>query len=151
MSSKIVRQEINAWILANIPSEPNVIDLTAQYLNMSELLAKESIGRNDPWLGIQFIGAGEEPSTLYANNTNGCYRETGSVFLHVVDRAKDTVLDDLLTRIETIRNKLRGQRINDIVVQGVTPPNFESGATLQLEGGYQSASIIINFYRDLQL
>jgi len=150
MSSKVVRDSFNTWIAAN-SAEANIVDLTAMYKELNETLTDAGITRNIPWVGLQFIGSNEEATSLYANNTNGCYREFGSIFIHVVDRVKSTIYDDLLTRCETLRNLLRGQRIDDIVVQGVTPPNFESGATLQLEAGYQSASITINFYRDNNL
>ena len=59
--------------------------------------------------------------------------------------------DDILTRAETLRNLIRGRRINDIVIEGVTPPNFEQGATLDLDAGYSSGSFIVNYYRDLNL
>lgn len=150
MSSSYVRTEFDTWIRAN-SAEANIIDLTAMYSELDDMLTDEGVGRNDPWVGLQYIGANEETVALSANNATGKYRENGSFFLHVVARASATVYPDILARTEALRNLLRGQRINDILVESVTPPNFESGATLQFEGGYQSASIIVNYQRDLSL
>lgn len=149
MSSSYVRTEIKTFLSAN--SAENIIDLTGQYLKLHEMITAEGLTRNDPWLGLQFIGSTETPQSLVSTNSAGRYREIGSLFFHVVDRVSDTLRDDLLGRAETLRNLLRGRRINDIVIEGVTPPNFEQGATLDLEGGYSSASIIVNYYRDLNL
>lgn len=150
MSSSYVRSEIKTFLSAN-SAESDIIDLTAQYSSLTNMLSDNGVDRNDPWLGLQFIGSSEEPITLNSGNTVGKYREIGSVFLHVVERVKNTVADDILTRAEALRTLLRGQRINDIIIESVSPPNFESGATLQFEGGYQSASIIVSYERDLNL
>lgn len=149
MSSSYVRTEFKTFLSGN--SAETVIDLTGQYLTVQEVIAQAGLNRNDPWLGIQFVGTAEDPQTITSNNTTGCYRELGSVFLHVVERVSSTVTDDILSRSETLRNLFRGRRINDIVIEGVTPPNFEQGTTLDLDGGYISASITVNFYRDLNL
>lgn len=150
MSSKFVRDEIKSFLTANAPTE-NLIDLTAQYLELDEVISDAGLTRNDPWLGIQFVDSFEEPQSVTSNNTTGKYRETGSFFLHFVERASSTVVDDILTRSETLRSLLRGRRINGIIIEGVTPANFETGATLQMDGGYQAASIIISYERDLDL
>ena len=150
MSSTYVRNQFDTWIRAN-SAEANIIDLTAMYSELEIMLADKLIGRNDPWLALQYIGSNEEAVALSANNATGKYRENGSVFVHIVARVSTTVYDDILVRTEAFRNLLRGQRINDILVESVTPPNFESGATLQFEGGYQSASVIVNYQRDLSL
>jgi len=71
--------------------------------------------------------------------------------LHIVARSSSTLVDDILLRSETLRDLLRGRRINDMVIEGISPANFEVGATLDLEAGYQSASVIVNYYRDLNL
>jgi len=149
MSSSYVRTEIKTFLSAN--STENVVDLTGQYLQLNEMLTAEGLTRNDPWLGIQFIGSTETPQSLVSTNNQGRYREIGSLFFHVVARVSNTLRDDILARAETLRNSIRGRRINDIVIEGVTPPNFEQGATLDLEGGYSSASVIVNYYRDLNL
>lgn len=136
----------------NLPAE-NYIDLTAKYDTIDDMISDEGLGVDDPWVGIQFIGATEIPQTISSNNTTGCYREEGSVFLHVVARVSvnGTLADDILARCETLRNLLRGSRINSIVIESVSPPNFELGATLDMEGGYTSASVIIDYYSDLNL
>ena len=151
MSSSYVRTELKNFITASIPSEDKVVDLTGEYDNLRKVLAKNSINHTDNWLGLQFIANDEEVVTLSAGNNAGKYREFGALYLHVVSPAQIGVADVILPRTEIIRNTFRGQRIGDILIQSVTPPNFESGATLQFEGGYQSASVIVTYERDLNL
>jgi hypothetical protein len=150
MSSSYVRTQIKAFIAAELATE-NVIDLTAEYAELQDMLDDNGLTYTDSWLGIQFIGSEEIPINVGANNTSGCYREDGSVFLHVVAPATDSAASDLLTRAEALRTAFRGQRINDMIIEGVTPPNFEAGATLQFEAGFTSASVIVNYQRDLNL
>lgn len=151
MSSSYVRTELKNFITTNIPSEINVVDLTGEYENLRNVLAKSGINHTNNWLGLQFIANEEEVITLAAGNDAGKYREFGALYLHIVSPAQIGVVDIILPRTETIRNAFRGQRIGDILIQSVTPPNFEAGATLQFEGGYQSASVIVTYERDLNL
>lgn len=151
MSSKYVVDEIVSFIGTNIPSETNVIDLSAEYDEIQDFRSKYGLGFKDVWLGIEFIGNDEEPIGLNATNSVGRYRETGSIYLHIVDIPSLAVAGKIRTRAETIRNAFRGTRIGDILIENVTPPNFQAGATLQFEGGYTSASVIINYQRDLNL
>lgn len=150
MSSSYVRTEIKNFLSANAGGE-NLVDLTGQYLELTEVLTANGLTRNDNWLGLQFIGDLEDPITVPATNTSGKYREIGTIALHVVDRVSATIVDDILTRAETLRDLLRGRRINDIIIESITPPNFESGATLELDGGYQAATLIVSYERDLNL
>ena len=150
MSSVYVRDQISQFLDDNFPGE-NVIDLTAEYDSIEKMLADAGLTYESKWLGIQYIGSDELPVSLVSNNTNGKYRETGSLFLHVVEPARAAAKDDILTRSEAVRNGFRGQRINDIAVEGVTPVNFESTATLQFEGGFTSGSVIVNYYYDRSL
>lgn len=151
MSSVYVRNQLETFIGANLPTE-NYIDLTNEIDTVEDLLEDNGLTYEDPWLGIQFIGSDELPVSVSSTNLKGKYRETGAVFLHVVEPAKKSVAKtNILTRGEVIRNAMRGQRIGDIVVESVTPLNFEATATLQFEGGFTSASVIVNYYRDLSL
>lgn len=150
MSSVYVRDEIETFIDDNLSSE-NLIDLTAEYDDIEKLLAEYGLDYQSKWLGIQYIGSDELPVSVVSNNTKGKYRETGALFLHVVEPARSAAKDDILTRGEAIRDMFRGQRINDIVIEGVTPLNFESSATLQFEGGFTSASVVVNYYYDRSL
>lgn len=150
MSSKFVRDEVKSFLTTNAPTE-NLIDLTAKSDVLKDLLTDAGLTYKDPWLGIQFISGPEEPISVVSTNSSGRYRELGAIFLHVVAYNSSTVADTILTRTETLRDLLRGRRINGIIIEGVAPANFESGATLQLEGGYQSASFIVDYKRDLNL
>lgn len=146
MSSKYIREQIATFVNSDIPLE-NFIDLTAESDQLNDLVESYGLSYEDPWLGCQFIGSDENPIAV----GNKDYRETGSVFLHVVAPAKKGVRAGIIDRAEAIRDAFRGKRINDIVIESVTPPNFEAAATLQFEGGYTSASVIVNYYRDLHI
>lgn len=149
MSSVYVRTQIKQFLDDN--SGETVIDMTAQFEDLKQLLAENSIQPDAPWLGVQFIGNDEVPVSIPATNDLGLYRETGAIQLHVVSEAKIGVGDSLLTRGETLRNLFRGRRIGDIVIESVTPLNTEAGATLEFEDGYMSGTFIAAYYRDLNL
>jgi len=150
MSSSYVRSQITTFIGTNLASE-NLIDLTGEYKDIDDVIADASLTYKDPWLGMQFVGSEDVPINVGANNSAGCYREVGVVLLHVVSQAKGSASTDIIARAETIRDAFRGQRINDIVVEEVTPPNFERGATLDFESGYIAATVMISYQRDLNL
>lgn len=149
MSSPYVRTQIKDFLAAN--SGESVIDLTALFEEIKELLAENNIQPDAPWLGVQFVGSDEIPVALSATNDQGLYRETGAIYFHVVATAQLGVGDAMLTRGETLRNLFRGRRIGDIIVDSVTPMNFDSGATLAFEGGYMSGSFFVSYRRDLNL
>lgn len=150
MSSTYVRTQIKSFLTANAPTETQV-DLTALYQELKELIGDIPLGPEDPWLGLQFVGDGEIPVSTPAGNTTGRYRETGVFFLHFVSAAKLGVGTALLARGETLRNLFRGRRIGEIIIDSVSPMNFDSGATLQFEGGYMSGSFICGYRRDFSL
>jgi hypothetical protein len=150
MSSSYVRTNIKNFLTSVVPLE-KIIDLTAEFEELNDILERNNVGLDEGWIGIQFVGSDEEPISIDAANGQGHYRETGAVYLHIVDRAKIGVGDEILARAESIRNYLRGMRISDIVIERVSPPNFEAGATLDFEGGYTSASVIVGYQRDINL
>jgi hypothetical protein len=149
MSSAYVRTQIKQFLADN--SSEDVIDLTSLFQEINELLADSGIQPDAPWLGVQFIGYEEIPIELPATNDQGKYRETGAIYFHVVSVAQLGNGDSLLTRGEALRNLFRGRRIGSITVESVTPMNFDSGATLQFEGGWMSGSFLIGYKRDLDL
>ncbi len=69
----------------------------------------------------------------------------------MVATAQIGVGDALLQRGEVLRNLFRGRRIGDIIIDSVSPMNFDSGATLEFEGGYMSGSFFMSYRRDLAL
>lgn len=150
MSALAVRTGIKDFLIAEFPSE-TFLDLTGQYDTIERYLAHNGINRNDTWIGIQFIGTDEIPVALSANNTQGCYREFGIVILHIVGIASLGVGDAIVNRAEAIRNKLRGQRIGNIIIDSVSPPNFDVASTLRFEGGYIAAAINADYKYDLSL
>lgn len=149
MSSEYVRTQIKDFLEAN--SDEDVIDLTGVFDEIKDLLSEAGIQPSAPWLGIQFVGDDEIPVALAATNDQGKYRETGGIFFHVVSEAKIGVGDSMLTRGEALRNLFRGQRIGGILIESVKPMNFESGATLQFEGGYMAGTFFVEYQRDLDL
>lgn len=149
MSSAQVRTDIKQFVSDN--SSEDVIDLTAQYDDIKQVIADASIQPDAPWLGISFIGADEVPIQLAATNDQGLYRETGAIHFHVVSEAKIGVGDSLLARGEVLRNLFRGRRIGNILVESVTPMNFDQGATLEFEGGYMSGSFLVSYVADIEL
>jgi len=145
-----VRTAIKDFLAANAATE-TVIDLTALFQELKELIEDNGLTSDDPWLGLEFIGNDEVPITIPATNTSGKYRESGAIYFHVVDIAKLGAGSGLLTRGETLRNLLRGRRIGTVRIESVTPMNFNSGATLQFEGGYMSGSFLVGYENDKDL
>lgn len=151
MSSAFVRNTITTFITTELVSE-KLADMTTAFDELDIFLARNSITRNDAWLGLQFVGGDEIPVSLNANGDNaGKYRETGVIFLHVVDVAKVGSYASLLSRCETIRSKFRGKNISGIRIESVTTPDFNASGTLQFEGGWTSASILISYEYDINL
>lgn len=150
MSSIFVRETFTDFLLANAPGE-QLLDLTAQYSELKELMIDAGFAEGSDWLGIEFIADDEVPVTVPATNSQGKYRETGAVYLHVVSQASMGVGHRLLARGEAIRNILRGQRISGIIVESVTPMVFGPGATLQFEGGWMSGSFLVSYQYDQDL
>jgi hypothetical protein len=125
--------------------------LTALYGELGETLADQGVQPDAAWLGLDFIGDGEEPISLSATNDQGLYREVGAIYFHVVETARIGVGDVILSRGETLRNLIRGRRIGDIVIERVSPMNFGVGGTLHFEDGYMSGSFLVSYHRDLGL
>ncbi len=147
MSSKYVRDQIQAFMDAGLTD--TTLDISGQFDEIKSFLAKNGVGPRDPWYGLQYIPSEDIPITVGSNNSQGKYRELGAVFIHIVSVAKSDSAHDIVDRGELVRDLFRGQRIGSIIIEGVTPVNFEAAATLQFEGGYTSASIVLNYYRDL--
>lgn len=143
MSSVYVRDEIKTYFAAN--SVETLVDLSGENRTLKEITNDYSIGFNDDWIAISFIGASEEPISIATD----CYREFGSVFFHIVAPIKNNGIDDILNRCETIRSIFRGKRINDIIITTISPPTTDVGTTLDFDNGFTSASFIVDYQRDL--
>jgi hypothetical protein len=150
MSSAYVRTQLKSFLTTNAPTE-DFVDLTAQYGEINTFLADAGVSPEDPWIGLQFFGDNEVPITINSDNTRGKYRETGSVFIHVIDIAKLGVGDSILSRVETLRDLLRGRKIGTMFIETVSPVNFEAGASLNFEGGFMTGSFILTYLNDLDL
>lgn len=144
MSSLAVRTTIKNFITTEFPGE-KLVDFTAQYAEMKELLQALNIGEEQDWLGIEFYGGEEEPITVPATNDQGKYREEGAIEFHIVTVAQLGAGDTLLTRAEALRDRIRGQRIGLVTITSMTTPNTGAGATLQFDGGFMSASFFASY------
>lgn len=150
MSSLNVRNTLKTYLATALPTE-RLIDLTGKFDYIEDVILDAGLDREDPWLGIEFIGNSEEPITVPAENAKGKFREFGAFMFHVAAIPKLNVAADLLPRAEALRNNLRGRRIGDIVIESVTPPNFGLGATIDFEGGYTSCTVMVSYYADLDI
>ncbi len=150
MSSSYVRDQISGFLASEASSEL-AVDLTSQYGEIKEFLEDFDVPSDSPWLGVQYVGGDEVPVGLAANNQTGLYRETGAIILHVIDVARLGVGARLLTRGEALRNLFRGRRIGDIIIESVTPMNFDDGATLQFAGGFVAGTFHMAYIRDINL
>ncbi len=144
MSSSYVRAEIKNYLAAN--SSEQIIDISGEFREMRDLMDDYGLNADSLWVGLQFVGSTEEPISVPAR----CFREFGSVFLHVVAPIQLGAIDGIITRCETIRSLFRGRRINDIIIESVSPPNTESGTTIEFDNNFTSASIFLDYYRDLK-
>ena len=153
MSSTAVRTKFEAFMTAQNPTEKFAL-MDGGYQELEDFLAAQTpaIDPGEAWVGIQYVPNDEDPITVPATNTTGKYRETGLIFVHVVDIAKLTASAAIIGRCEAMRDKLRGQNINGLRVLSVSPQNFSEGATLDFEGGgYISATFTVEFEHDKDL
>ena len=144
MSSVTTRSEIKDFFTAN--SVEKLIDISGEFRTLQQLMNAEGIVREDNWIAIQFVGSSEE----MISTPKGYYREFGTISFHVVGPIKIGAIDDILPRCETIRSLYRGQRINDIIIESVSPPNTEIGTTIDFENTFMSASFFVDYYRDIK-
>jgi len=150
MSSTTVRTAIKTFLTTYAPTE-HVIDLTGQFAEIQNLISNAALTASDTWMGLQFIGNDEVPITVGSDNVHGKYRESGAIYFHIVDVAKLSAPSSILGRGETIISLFRGKRINDIIVESLTPINFDTGATLQFTGGYLSGSFLLSYTREYNI
>lgn len=146
MSRKAVRDEIFSFLETN--SSENVVDITAEFEQLNDLLSDSGIQPEGPWLGVEFSADPAEPVSLSATNTQGLYREFGLISLHVVAMGRLGVGNELLSRGEDLINLFEGSRINAVVINTVGSLNTGPGATLEFEGGYVSGTITIGYHYD---
>jgi hypothetical protein len=153
MSSSAVRTKFETFMATENPTEKFAV-LDGGFEDIQDFLLGQtpSIDPGGPWTGIQYSPNDEVPITAASTNISGKYRETGLVFIHVVDIAKLTASAGIITRCEAMRNKLRGQNILGLRVLSVSPQNFSEGATLDFEGGgYISATFTVEFELDINI
>ena len=146
MSSLSIRNAFKQFLADN--SDESVVDITGHFEDLRTMLADEGIQPDAPFLAIEFIGGVEEPVSLAADNTQGLYREYGSLQLHVCAAERIGVGASLASRGQALHNLFRGRRIGNIIVEGVYPLNTGPGATLEAEAGLVSGTVSIDFHAD---
>lgn len=144
MSSLDVREDLKTYFDAS--TSEVIIDISGETRDLLTVMQANSIGVNDECLFIQFIGSNEEPISVQA----GCYRETGTMYIHVIAPVAIGAIDGILTRCKTIRSIFRGKRVDNIVIESVSPPNTETGTTVEINNNYTSASFFIDYYADIK-
>lgn len=149
MSGLHVRDTITQFLKTNTTEK--IIDFSAEFRDLREILQEANIGRNDNWIALQFFGNPEEPITVHATNDTGKFREDGIIYIHVVTVAKLGAGRDLLIRAEALRNLFRSRNIGGIRIESVSPPNYDASNTLQFEGGWTSASVLVSYEYDIDL
>lgn len=149
MSSVMVRDAIEGFLQSN--SSEKVVILDGEYAEFQDVLDGQGVGTEDKFIALSYIGGDETPISVGANNSSGKYRESGVIYVHIVDIASMGIRDSLLTRGETLRDLFRGRRIGSVLIESVTPVNFESGAALRFEDGYMSCAFMMGYQADLDL
>jgi hypothetical protein len=152
VSSNFVRTEFKNFITAALTPPDTLIDLSGQYSELDNLLSDQGVSLGGIWTGIEFFPGDEIPISIGSNNTQGKYRENGTVYIHVVGIASlgagsQTILD----RAEVLRNALRGQRLGSIFVESVSPPSFNDSDSFGFGQGYVAVSFLVGFQNDLDL
>lgn len=144
MSSIDVRNKVKLYFNTNWSE--TIVDMSGESREIRDLLSDEGLSSTDVWIGLQFIGSSEE----MISTPKGCYRESGSISIHVVAPISSTAIDDILLRCKTIRSLFRGRRIDEIIIESVSPPNTEVGTTIDFEANFTSASFFIDYYADIK-
>lgn len=144
-----MRSEVMNYLEAGAPTE-SFVEMIDQYEDIDTFLSANSLTMDSKWVGVQFIPFEEIPVSLSADGTKGCYREFGSINVHVVAPA-GLGGSDMLSRAAKIHKILRGRRIGSTVIESVVPPNTSIGATLAFDAGFMSATIVASYYRDINL
>jgi hypothetical protein len=149
MSSSYVRTQIKLYLQDNAQNE-NLIDLSGQFVELQKMLSNNNLTHKDTFLGLQWLPSGELPISLPSKNSAGCFRETGVFLMHIAEPTKTADLADaIVARADSLLSIFRSATINnDIIIESVTPANFDTTATLKFENGYQAAAVTVNFYRD---
>ena len=146
MSKQAVRDTIFDFLADE--SNESVVDFTAQFGDVKDMISEAGVQPESPWLGVDFASDPAEPVSLTANNTQGLYREFGIIFLHVCTVGRIGAGNELLSRAEALINLFEGRRINDVVINTVGSLQTGPGQTLEFEGGYVSGTITLGYQFD---
>ena len=110
MSSGFVRSTLELFL------HENWSDTDVYVVDDHEDIASIPANTLQPWVGIEYLSSTDQVDCLPAN----MWRERGTILLHIVipngwKSSTAIVLGDKLQRL------LRGQRINELVIESVSP------------------------------
>jgi len=95
-------------------------------------------------LVLEFVSVSEQNISL---GPRDCYRERGAINCHIlVPSGYDST--NGITICENLRNLLRGIRINNVVIESITPPTNRDGAALSVDGIYDGWAVSVSYYTD---
>lgn len=150
MSSPYVRTQFKNFISANIGAE-KLLDLSGEYREIKELLSDNSIVSGEVWAAVEFTAGDDLPITVGSSNTSGKYRETGLVTVHIVGIAKLGGPASTLARAQALIEKVRGLALGTIIIDSVSPPDFNISASLNFSQGFVAAGFFVTYKNDVDL
>lgn len=127
MSSTVVRQAIDAAVTTAAAPLP-VYDLS-DYLSSEDVLSKI----DSQAVLIQYVTADEQQQNIGGEGNQG-WMEEGTVVLHLVTPS-GFESEPITTQGDTIREALRGKRIDPKIVIESCSPFVDMGSAIGLSGG----------------
>jgi hypothetical protein len=137
MSSKPVRDAVGNFLAANWLTTP-IVAVNNVFPTPPSL---------EPWIAVQFVTGAEAQASL-GDPGNNVYRETGTIFVHIVVPAGTG--DALaLTYAEELRTLFRNARFDGVHCLSADPPNTEPGTTVVADdGAWFGASFAVDYEYD---
>lgn len=147
MSSSSVREIVKAK-LATVSAWP-IYDMS------DSTISQLPSNKNEPWLGVQFVGGTERVDSIGGGNSaddpnpRNCWLEEGVFFVHVVTPTGYSGLNPL-DEAEAIRQQFRGYRKEVSLtykfwVESVDPPTDQAGAAIQIDGPWHGWSVAMDY------
>jgi Bacteriophage related domain of unknown function len=123
LSSKAVRDAFRAYLAANWTTTP-IVAVTNEFTTPPSL---------SPWVALQFLAGTEEQVSLGSPGYN-IFRESGTVFIHVIVPT-GTGDEVALGYAETLRTLFRGATFGGVRCFAIDPPSTEPGTTVLADDG----------------
>lgn len=139
MSTPAVRQAV----MAKIRSEAPTLELhdLSDFVSINDLPATLT----GVTMLTQFIGGSEDMITIAGEGNQG-WSERGSIALHyLIPTGFD--FRPHTAAMETLRQALRGSRLQDIVLEAATPFTDQISNAVRIDGGWHGWVSFISYYR----